>query len=92
MTALKYNYSVNGILDHKYVYRPRKGMVVASEQSERARLETPEQVKEAIAGLSAGAQDCLRRALDDATFAELTGGTRLPTQEENQRAEECLAR
>ncbi len=32
MTALKYNYSVNGILDHKYVYRPRKGMVVALEQ------------------------------------------------------------
>ena len=32
MTALKYNYSVNGILDHKYVYRPRNGMAVAREQ------------------------------------------------------------
>ena len=32
MTGLKYDYSVNGILDHKYVYQPRKGMVVADEQ------------------------------------------------------------
>ena len=92
MTALKYNYSVNGILDHKYVYRPRIGMAVAREQVERARIETPEQVKEAIAGLSAGAQDCLRRALGDAAFAELKGGTRLPTQEEVQQGEECVAR
>ncbi len=55
-------------------------------------LETPDQVKEAIAGLSAGEQDCLRRALGDAAFAELKGGTRLPTQEEFQQGEECVAR
>ena len=92
MTALKYNYSVNGILDHKYVYSPRKGMVVAREQSERARLETPEQVKEAIAALSKEQQDCLRRLLGDGAFAELKSGARLPTQEEFRQAEECIAR
>lgn len=92
MTALKYNYSVNGILDHKYVYSPRKGMVVAREQSERARLETPEQVKEAIAALSKEQQDCLRRLLGDGAFAELKSGARLPTQEEFRQGEECNAR
>ena len=91
MTALKYNYSVNGILDHKYVYRPRKGMVVAREQG-TSRFETPEQVKEAIAALSKEQQDCLRRLLGDGAFAELKSGARLPTQEEFRQGEECNAR
>ena len=32
MTALKYSYSVNGILDQKYIYSPGKGMVAAEAQ------------------------------------------------------------
>ena len=91
MTALKYNYSVYGILDHKYVYSPRKGMVVAREQG-TSRFETPEQVKEAIAALSKEQQDCLRRLLGDGAFAELKSGARLPTQEEFRQGEECNAR
>ena len=90
MTALKYNYSVNGILDHKYVYSPRKGMVVAREQG-TSRF-TPEQVKEAIAALSKETQDCLRRLLGDGAFAELKSGARLPTQEELEQSEECNTR
>ncbi len=42
MTALKYNFSINGTLDYKYVYRPRKGMVVASQQ--HVRLEIPAEI------------------------------------------------
>ena len=79
-----------GIPD-KYVYRPRKGMVVAREQG-TSPFETPEQVKEAIAALSKEQQDCLRRLLGDGAFAELKSGARLPTQEEVRQAEECPAR
>lgn len=53
-------------------------------------FETPEDVKEAIESLSVEEQDCLRRVLGDAAFEELAAGTRLPTEEEFQKGEECF--
>ena len=59
---------------------------------ERPRFETSEHVKEEIAALSKPQQDCLRKALGDAAFAEVSAGTRLPTQEELRQGETCVSR
>ena len=53
-------------------------------------FETPEDVQEAIEGLSTEERECLVRVLGADAFAELASGTRVPTDEEFEQGEECF--